>query len=98
MMRFDKYGIQVDEKCYVVGIPKMEKYKDKKGVEKEIETLDKTTYHSGLGEAIKNIRKRMHMEALKKYDGDLDGALDVIAKVDAKFDRLLAKIEKEFAE
>lgn len=87
----DKYGIDASDRCYEVG--KIGKTTDKKTGEVK-EYIANASYVSSLQQALKVIRKKMHLEAIKNIDGDLHAAIEVIKKADERFEELIKDIEK----
>ena len=87
-----KYGINASERCYEVG--KISKTVDKKtGEEKTI--IANAKYVSNLQAALKVIRKAMHLEALKNFEGELQAAIEALERVDKQFEELIKNIETE---
>lgn len=85
----DKYGIDVSEKCYAVG--KIGKSINKKTGE-VTEDLQHPAYCTSISSALSALRKRLHMEAVKSFDGPLEEAIDKIRAIDERFNAEVAKI------
>lgn len=85
----DKYGIEVSEKCYAVG--KIGKSTNKKTGE-VTEDLQHPAYCTSIASALKAVRKRLHMDAVKSFDGPLEEAIDKIRAIDDRFNAEVAKI------
>lgn len=85
----DKYGIEVSEKCYAVG--KIGKSINKKTGEVN-EDLQHPAYCTSIANALGVIRKRLHMDAVKSFDGTLEDAIDKIRAIDDRFHAEVAKI------
>ena len=86
----DKYGIEVSDKCYAVG--KIGKSVNKKTGE-ETEMLQSPAYCTSVQGALKSLRKRMHLEALKSFEGTLDEAVKKIQNLDDRFGKEMEKIK-----
>lgn len=86
----DKYGIEVSDKCYAVG--KICTTTDKK-TGKELEVLQAPSYCTTVEAAIKSLRRRLHMEGLKSFDGTLEDAVKRVQAMDDKINRELEKIK-----
>ena len=90
---FVKYGIEPSERCFAVGKIGKAKHTDKKtNVVTEEECIQNPAYCTTLESALKYIRKSILMEELRNYDGDLQGAIEAIQALDAKFDEIVSKI------
>lgn len=85
----DKYGIEVSEKCYTVG--KIGKVTDKK-IGEVREVLQCSAYCSTIANALNALRRRIHMDAVKTFDGTLEEAVDKIKAIDDRFNAEVAKI------
>lgn len=85
----DKYGIEVSDKCYAVG--KIGKSVDKK-TGKESEILLHPSYCTSVASALNALRKRLHMDVVKSFDGTLEEAVSKINAIDDRFNAELAKI------
>ena len=84
-----KYGIEVSDKCYAAG--KIGKQTDKKtGV--EFDYIQNPAYCTSIQSALKAIRKRMQLDALKNIDGELETAINEIRALDERFEKLIKKI------
>lgn len=77
----EKYGIDVSDKCYAVG--KICKTTDKK-TGKQIEVLQSPSYCTTIESAIRALRHKLHMEAIKSFDGTLEEAVRKIQAMDEK--------------
>lgn len=85
-----KYGIEVSDKCYAAG--KIGKQTDKKtGV--EFDYIQNPAYCTSIQSALKAIRKRMQLDALKNIDGELEMAINEIRVLDERFERLIGKVK-----
>lgn len=84
-----KYGIEVSDKCYAAG--KIGKQTDKK-TGKEFDYIQNPAYCTSVQSALKAIRKRMQMDALKNIDGDLETAINEIRALDERFEKMVEKI------
>ena len=78
----DKYGIEVSEKCYVVG--KICKTTNKKTGE-QLETFQSPSYCTTIEAAVKALRRKLHMDSIKSFDGTLEAAISEIKKLDDRF-------------
>jgi hypothetical protein len=85
----DKYGIEVSEKCYAVG--KIGKVTNKNTGEVR-EALQCPAYCSTIANALNALRRRIHMDAVKTFDGTLEEAVDKIKAIDDRFNAEVAKI------
>lgn len=86
----DKYGIEVGDKCYAAG--KIGKQTDKK-TGKEIEYIQNPAYCTSVRSALKAIRKRMQLDALKNMDCALETAINEIRALDERFEKLVENIK-----
>lgn len=86
----DKYGIEVSDKCYAVG--KISKSVNKKTGE-EAEVIQTPAYCTTIAGALKTLRSRMHLEALKSFEGTLEEAVKKIQGLDDRFGKELEKIQ-----
>lgn len=86
----DKYGIEVSDRCYAVG--KICRTTDKK-TGKVVEVLQAPSYCTSVESAIKSLRKRLHMEGLKSFDGTLDEAVKCVQEMDGRFNKEMEKIK-----
>lgn len=84
-----KYGIEVGDKCYAAG--KIGKQTDKK-TGQEFDYIQNPAYCTSIQSALKAVRKRMQMEALKNTDGELETAINEIRALDERFEKLIEKI------
>lgn len=92
MIRVGIYGIDASDRCYEVG--KVGKNTDKKtGEEKEY--IMNPSYFTSLAGALKHIRKKMHFEAVRNMDGDIQAAIEALGKADEQFGKLISGIEVE---
>ena len=89
----DKYGIEVSDKCYAAGKIGKTKVTDKKtNVTTEVICIQNPSYCTSVQSALKAIRKRMQMDALKNIDGDLETAVAAIRALDERFEKMVEKI------
>lgn len=86
----NKYGIEVSDKCFAVG--KICVTTDKK-TGKQVEVLQSPAYCTSVASAIKALRRRLHMEGLKSFDGPLDEAVKRVQEIDGVFNKELEKIQ-----
>ncbi len=86
----DKYGIEVSDKCYAVG--KIGKSVNK-NTKEETEVIQSPAYCTSVEGALKSLRKRMHLEALKSFEGTLEEAVKKIQSLYERFNRELEKIK-----
>ena len=90
----DKYGIEVGDKCFSAGkIGKVKQTNKETKVTTEVICIQNPAYCTSVQSAIKAVRKRMQMDALKNFDGDLEAAIGKIQETDARFEELVAKIK-----
>ena len=92
MIKIREFGITADSHGYTVG--KLSVYKDKKTGD-ETEILTASRYFGNLQGCLRYIRKQMHLEAMKLFDGTIGDAIDMLDEIDEKFERLIAGAEKE---
>ena len=91
----DGYAIDVDSRCYTLGVPKKQTIVDKKtGETKETETMTDAKYYSTLDQALVGWWKTMRRKELSKFEGSLDEAIEVVKKLDEKIRKIIAKIEE----
>ena len=83
----EKYGIEVSEKCYAVG--KIRNTTDKITGQPE-EEIQSPAYCTTLEGALQALRRKMHLDAIKPFDGTLEEAVEKIRSLD---DRFCAAIE-----
>lgn len=89
-----KYGIEVSDKCYAAGKIGKTKVTDKKtDVTTEVDCIQNPAYCTSFQSALKAIRKRMQMDALKNIDGDLEAAVNEIRALDERFEKMIEKIK-----
>lgn len=86
----NKYGIEVSDKCFAVG--KICTTTDKK-TGNQVEVLQAPSYCTTVEAAIKSLRKRLHMEGLKSFDGTLEEAVKRVQAMDDKLNKELEKIK-----
>ena len=86
----DKYGIEVSDKCFAVG--KICTTTDKK-TGRQIEVLQAPSYCTTVEAALKLLRKRLHMEGLKSFDGTLEEAVKRVQAMDDRFNKEMEKIK-----
>lgn len=90
----DKYGIEVSDKCFAAGkIGKVKQTDKKTNVTSEIECIQNPAYCTSVQSALKTIRKRMQMDGLKNFNGDLETAIVKIQDIDARFEEIVSKIK-----
>ena len=89
MIRIGDYGIKAGEKCYTVGKIVVNTNKET-GAKTEV--LANPAYHSNIPGCIKVIRRRMRMDALASFDGDLASALEVLRQMDEHFTTLVSDL------
>lgn len=75
----EKYGIEVSDKCYAVG--KISNTTDKK-TGKLLEVLQSPSYCTTIEAAVKALRRKLHMDSIKSFDGTLEAAINEIHKRD----------------
>ena len=91
----DGYAIDVDSRCYTLGIPKKQTTVDKKtGETKESTTMYEAKYYSTLDQALLGWWKVMRRKALSSFEGSLAEAIEVIKKQDEMIRKIIAKIEE----
>ena len=91
MIKVGNFGITAGSHGYTVG--KVSTVKDKKtGVESECITSAK--YYSNLQGCLRCIRKQMHFEAIKEFDGGMSEAIQLLNATDERFEALIADVEK----
>lgn len=94
MIRLGKYGINVSDRCFEVGkiatrtIKKTDKNTNEK-TEVEEEVLANSGYYTSLESALNGVYKRITVDALSNYDGDLKGAIEAIHKRTTEFEKLV---------
>lgn len=86
MIRLGNYGINVSDRCYEVG--KIATRIDKKTGNSE-EILANSGYHTTLESALKAAYRRVTADAIKSYDGDLQGAIELVRKRTDAFEKLV---------
>lgn len=94
----DKYGIEVSDKCFAVGkiCTTTEKKTDKQTGEtivRQVEVLQAPSYCTTVEAALKSLRKRLHMEGLKSFDGTLEEAVKRVQAMDDRFNKEMEKIK-----
>lgn len=88
-----KYGIEVSDKCYAAGKIGKQKVTDKNTkITTEIDYIQNPAYCTSIQSALKAIRKRMQLDALKNIDGELETAINEIRALDERFEKLIEKI------
>ena len=85
-----KYGIDVSDRCYSVG--KICTTTDKK-TGNQVEVLQAPSYCTTVEAALKSLRKRLHMEGLKSFDGTLEEAVKRVQAMDDRFNKEMEKIK-----
>ena len=85
----DKYGIEVSDRCYAVG--KICTTTDKK-TGKQVDIIQAPSYCTSVESAIKSLRRRLHMEGLKSFDGTLGEAVKRVQEMDDKFNAEISTI------
>ena len=90
MIRIDKYGIETTEKCFTVG--KIATRIVDKQTGAQVEYLAQPAYYSSLAGCLRAIRRRMRMDALASFDGDLASALEVLRQMDEHFTTLVSDL------
>ena len=89
-----KYGIEVSDKCYAAGKIGKQKITDKNTkITTEVDCIQNPAYCTSFQSALKAIRKRMQMDALKNIDGDLEAAVNVIRTLDERFEKMIERIK-----
>lgn len=101
MIRIGSYGINVSDRCFEVGkiatraIKKTDKNTNEK-TEVEEEVLTNSGYYSTLESALAALYRRLTMEAVKSYDGDLNGAVRLLTKRTEAFEKLIKDALPDF--
>lgn len=94
MIRLGKYGINVSDRCFEVGkiatrtIKKTDKNTNEK-TEVEEEVLANSGYYTSLESALNGVYKRITVDALSNYDGNLQGAIELVRKRTDAFEKLV---------
>lgn len=89
-----KYGIEVGDKCYAAGKIGKQKVTDKNTkITTEVDYIQNPAYCTSVQSALKAIRKRMQMDALKNIDGDIETAINEIRAIDERFEKMVEKIK-----
>ncbi len=91
MIKIGNFGITSDSHGYTVG--KVSTVKDKKTGE-ESEVITSAKYYSNLQGCLRSIRKQMHFEAIKEFDGNMSEAIQLLNATDERFEALIANVEK----
>lgn len=90
----DKYGIEVGDKCYAAGKIGKQKVTDKNTkTTTEVEYIQNPAYCTSVRSALKAIRKRMQLDALKNMDCALETAINEIRALDERFEKLVENIK-----
>ena len=92
MIKIGNFGITADSHGYTVG--KVSTIKDKKTGE-ESEVITSAKYYPNLQGCLRCIRKQMHFEAIKGFEGDMNAAIQLLNATDERFEALIACVEKE---
>lgn len=91
MIKLFGYGVTAGAYGYTVG--KVYVYKAKKtGVETEM--LATPHYYSDLQGCLRYIRRQMHYDALREFDGSIIDAIDLLKGIDEMFEKVIASVEK----
>lgn len=85
------YYIDADSKCYWFG--KLSKTVNKKTGE-TVTSVTGEGYYTTFGGALQGVVRRLRMEAIAKADCDLEEALEVIKKCDAKITRVVKQFDE----
>lgn len=93
MIRLGNYGINVSDKQYEVG-KIASRTNAKTGATEEV--LTGSGYHTKLESALNSVYRRVTADAVKSYDGDLAGALRLIAKRTEEFEKLIKAALPDF--
>ena len=91
MIKIGSFGITADTHGYTVG--KVSIVKDKKTGE-ESETIASAKYYPNLQGCLRYIRKQMHYEAIKDFEGSMYEAIQLLNVADERFETLIADVEK----
>lgn len=87
----EKYGIDVSDRCYVVG-PIARQTNKKTGEEGEI--ITNGSYYPTFEGALRHVRRKIHMDAVRNTDGNLDAALAAIRVADERFAEVISGIDE----
>lgn len=96
MIRIGPYGINISDRCFEVGkitvrtVKKTDK-DTKETAETKEEYLNNPGYYFTMDTALKAVRKRMLIDAIKDYDGDLMDAIALVKACDRDFSRLVKR-------
>ena len=88
----EKYGVDVSDRCYVVGAIARQTNK-KTGEESEI--IANGSYYPTFEGALRHVRRKMHLDAVRDTDGNLDAALAAIREADRRFAELISGIDEQ---
>lgn len=91
MIKIGNYGITSDTHGYTVG--RITTTKDKKTGE-ESEVLTATKYYGDLQGCLRYIRKQMHFEVIREFEGDMHAAIQLLNATDECFESLITNVEK----
>ena len=91
MIKIGSFGITADSHGYTVG--KISTVKDKKTGE-ESEILAAAKYYPTLQGCLRCIRKQMHFEAIRDFEGSMKAAIQLLNETDERFETLIADVEK----
>lgn len=101
MIRLGAYGINVSDRQYEIGkiANRMIKKKDKdtnETIEVEEEVLTNSGYYTTLESALTALYRRVASDAVKSYDGDLKGAIQLLTKRTEAFEKLVKDALPDF--
>lgn len=77
----DNWAIKSADMCYLLGEVKVRP--NRNGEPEELFVTH--GYYSSIESALTGLRKNLHLEAIKDYDGDLDGAIRKLRGMDREF-------------
>lgn len=93
MIRIGIYGINVSDRQYEIG-KITTRTNTKTGATEEV--LTNSGYYTTLESALTALYRRFTMDALKSYDGDLNGAIQLLTKRTEAFEKLIKDALPDF--
>ena len=89
------YGVEADDKCYILGKIGTRKAKDKDGNVREEECLTSTCFPSSLADCIREVYRREQKKFVSENDLTLQEAIEGFDRIDKEFREYLESKVKD---